>query len=124
MYKSTVEIKKVTRNRIRRRIRKKISGTGERPRVYFFKSNRYLYAQVVDDTEGKVLLSASTLEKEFREKEKNTKSVKSSEVLGKILAQRLKEKKIKQIVFDRGIYPYRGKVKALAEAIRKEGIQF
>ncbi|MFW6160318.1 MAG: 50S ribosomal protein L18 [Acidobacteriota bacterium] len=124
MYKNTVELKKLTKSRIRRRIRKKISGTSDRPRVYFFKSNRYLYAQVVDDTEGKVILSASTLEKEFREKQKNTKNVKSSEALGKILAQRLRDKKIKQIVFDRGIYPYHGKVKALAEAIRKEGIQF
>ena len=124
MYKDKVELKKKSRERIRKRIRKKIRGTPERPRVFIYKSNRYLYTQVVDDVTGRVLFGASTLEKSFREKIVNTKNIKAAEELGKILAQRLKERKIEKIVFDRGAYPYHGRVKALAEALRKEGIIF
>ncbi|MFQ6070264.1 MAG: 50S ribosomal protein L18 [Candidatus Aminicenantales bacterium] len=124
MHKSKVELKKERKDRIRKRIRKKVRGYGERPRVFVFKSNRYIYAQVIDDEKGKVLTSVSTLEKEFREKNKHFKNIKASQALGEILAQRLKKKKIKKIVFDRGIYPYHGRVKALAEAMRKGGITF
>jgi large subunit ribosomal protein L18 len=119
-----MELKKKTKKRIRKRIRKKISGTAEWPRVYVFKSNRYVYTQAINDEDGTILTSASTLEKDFRKKHKNHKNLKTSQVLGEILAKRLKEKKIKKIVFDRGIYPYHGRIKALAEAIRKEGITF
>lgn len=124
MFKDKVELKKRSRERIRKRIRKKLRGTPERPRVFIYKSNRYLYTQVVDDVAGRVLFGASTLEKDFREKITNTKNIKAAEELGKILAQRLKKKKIEKIVFDRGAYPYHGRVKALAEALRKEGIIF
>jgi len=124
MYKNKVEIKQKTKKRVRKRIRKKISGTAERPRVYVFKSNRYIYTQVINDEKSEVLISASTLEKDFREKHKNHKNLETSQVLGEILAKRLKEKKIKKIIFDRGIYPYHGRIKALAERIRKEGIAF
>lgn len=124
MYKNKTELKKKTKKRIRKRIRKKISGTAEWPRVYVFKSNRYVYIQAINDEDGTVLTSASTLEKDFRKKHKNHKNLETSQVLGEILAQRLKEKKIKKIVFDRGIYPYHGRIKALAEGIRKGGITF
>jgi large subunit ribosomal protein L18 len=124
MYKNKVEIKQKTKKRVRKRIRKKISGTAERPRVFVFKSNRYIYTQVINDEKSEVLISASTLEKDFREKHKNHKNLETSQVLGEILAKRLKEKKIKKIIFDRGIYPYHGRIKALAEGIRKEGIAF
>lgn len=124
MLKSKAEIKKIRKQRIRKRIRKKIKGTPERPRVLIVKSNRYVYAQVIDDLAGRVITSASTLEKEFREKYKNTKNKEACTALGSILAARLKEKNISKIVFDRGIYPYHGRVKALAEALRAEGISF
>lgn len=124
MLKSKAEIKKLRKKRIRARIRKKIKGTPERPRVLVVKSNRYVYAQVIDDLSGRVITSASTLEKDFREKAKNTKNKEACQLLGSILAKRLKEKNIQSIVFDRGMYPYHGRVKVLAEALRAEGISF
>lgn len=124
MHRETWELKEIKKERIRRRIRKKIRGTAERPRVFAFKSNRYVYAQVIDDVNGHVLTAASTLEKKFKEKNKNYKNRLACEYLGEILARRLKEKGIDRIVFDRGIYPYHGRIKALAEALRKEGIIF
>ncbi|MBC7364215.1 MAG: 50S ribosomal protein L18 [Candidatus Aminicenantes bacterium] len=124
MLKSKADIKKLRKKRIRARIRKKIKGTPERPRVLVIKSNRYVYAQVIDDLSGKVITSASTLEKSFREQSKNTKNKEACQLLGSILAKRLKEKNIQAIVFDRGMYPYHGRVKMLAEALRAEGISF
>ena len=124
MFKDRSLIKKKTKNRIRKRIRKKIEGTLERPRIYVFKSNRYIYSQAIDDENGAVLASASTAEKEFRVKNKKTKNIEASEVLGGLLAERLNKKKVKKIVFDRGIYPYHGRVRALAEALRKGGLVF
>lgn len=124
MLKDQAELKKKAKERIRKRIRKKIRGTLERPRVFVFKSNHYIYAQVINDENGGVLASASTLEKEFREKNKNHKNREACEKLGEILAKRLKEKKIEKVVLDRGIYPYHGRIKALAEAMRKGGVVF
>lgn len=124
MFKDKATINKKAHRRIRMRIRKKIYGTQERPRMFVRKSNRYIYAQVIDDTNHTILTTASTLEKEFRTKNKNTNNVESSKDLGKILAKRLKTKKIKTIVFDRGLYPYHGRIKSLAEALRGEGIIF
>lgn len=124
MFRDKVSRKRVTKRRIRARIRKKIEGTDERPRVYVFKSNRYIYLQAIDDISGKVLASASTLEKEFRTKHKNTKNAEASQALGEVMAKKLKAKKKKEIVFDRGIYPYHGRVKAVAEGMRKGGIVF
>ncbi len=124
MYKNKVTLKKIAKERIRKRIRKKIRGTSDRPRVYVFKSNRYMYTQVIDDENGHILVSASTLEKEFKEKNKNYKNMEVSQALGGILAKRLKKKKIERVIFDRGIYPYHGRIKALTEAMRKGGIIF
>ncbi|MFQ6037770.1 MAG: 50S ribosomal protein L18 [Candidatus Aminicenantales bacterium] len=124
MFKNKIQLKKHAKKRIRKRIRKKISGTPERPRVFVFKSNRYIYAQAVDDETGTVLASASSLEKAFREKNGKTKTIKASLAVGEMLAARLRKKKIERIVFDRGIYPYHGRVKALAEAMRKGGLKF
>ena len=123
MYKN-VQVKKGARERIRKRIRKKIQGNSEIPRVYVFKSNRYIFTQAIDDVNGRVLTSASTMEKEFKEKHKNTKNREASRYLGEIMAKRLKQKKIEKIVFDRGFSPYHGRVKELAEAMRKEGLIF
>jgi large subunit ribosomal protein L18 len=117
-----VELKKRTKERIRKRIKKKIRGTSERPRVFVSKTNRYVYTQVVNDENGQILVSASTLEKDFREKHKNCKNVEACKTLGKILAMRLKKKKIERVIYDRGIHPYHGRIKALAEAMRSEGL--
>jgi len=124
VLKDKVKTKEATKLRIRSRIRKTVRGTAERPRIFVFKSNRYIYTQAVNDDNGNVLASACTLEKGFREVHKNFKNVQSCEKLGEILAQRLKEKKIEKVVFDRGIYPYHGRIKALAEAMRKGGLVF
>lgn len=124
MLKDKMKVRRERTDRLRKRIRDKVRGTGQRPRVHVHKSNLYIYTQAVDDSAGRILVAASTLEKEFREKAKNTKNKDASALLGGLLAQRLKEKKIDQIVFDRGDYPYHGRVKALAEALRKEGIRF
>jgi len=124
VLKNKFVAKKVRNDRLRKRIREKVKGTPERPRVHVFKSNTYLYTQVINDAEGAVLLTASTLEKEFKEKSKNGKNKKASGLLGEILANRLKAKKIEKVVFDRGVYPYHGRIRTLAEAMRKAGIQF
>jgi len=119
-----VELKKRAKLQIRKRIRKKISGTPDRPRVLVTRSNRFMYVQAIDDINGVVLASASTLEKAFREKNSVTKNMKASEALGELAAQRFKKKKIKSIVFDRGIFPYHGRIKVLADAMRKGGLVF
>ncbi len=124
MYEDNVQLKKKAKGRIRKRIRKKISGTPDKPRVFVFKSNRFIYVQVIDDENGAVLASASTLEKDFKEANKNTKNLKASQKLGENLVKKLKAKKIKNVVFDRGVYPYHGRIKSLAEAMRKGGLTF
>ncbi|TSC66867.1 MAG: large subunit ribosomal protein L18 [Parcubacteria group bacterium Gr01-1014_73] len=108
-----------TEKRIRRhkRIRAKITGTAERPRLSVFKSNKYLYAEIIDDVAGRTLATASSLE--FNKKMKE-----EAREVGKTIAQRAGEKKIKNIVFDRGGYVYTGKVKALADAAREGGLVF
>lgn len=124
MLKEVSRIKAHRAERIRKRIRLKVRGTGDRPRVYVFKSNRYIYAQVVDDSVGRVLAAVSTLEKSFKEKSANTKNKDASQRLGQILAERLKSKQITRVVFDRGVSPYHGRLKALAEAMRQAGMVF
>ena len=124
MLKLATEIRKKKKARIRMRIRKKMAGTTERPRVHVFKSNHYIYTQVVDDTTGKVLAAASTLEKVFQDKNPKTKNRTACDALGQLLAERLKAKNITRVVFDRGVYPYHGRIKALAEAMRKGGLAF
>ena len=124
MLKDKTTERKVRDDRLRKRIRDRVQGTPERPRLHVFKSNAYVYTQVIDDRKGTVLLTASTLEKEFRAKAKSTKNKDACGLLGEIVGQRLKAAKIDKVVFDRGTHPYHGRIKTLAEAIRKEGIQF
>ena len=124
MLKDKTTERKVKDVRLRKRIREKVKGTPERPRVHVFKSNAYVYTQVVNDAAGAVLLTASTLEKEFRDKAKSTKNKDACGLLGELLGKRLKEAKIDKVVFDRGTHPYHGRIKILAEAVRREGIQF
>ena len=106
------------------RIRRKISGTAERPRVAVFKSNKYFYAQVINDENGHVLLAGSTRDKEFLNMQEKIKPLEKAKRLGMILANRCKEKNIETIVFDRRGYKYHGLVKAFADAMREAGIKF
>lgn len=116
---------KVRTDRLRRhkRIRKKIAGSGDRPRLAVFRSNRHLYAQLIDDLEGRTIASASTLEEELRgQTEGNGTAV--AERVGKLVAQRGIEKGVKSVVFDRGGFRFHGKVKALADGAREQGLEF
>lgn len=124
MYKNNVTSKKKAKSRIRKRIRQKISGTLERPRAFVFKSNKHIYVQLIDDDNGNVLTSASTLEKEFVAKAKNTKNIDAAKKIGEMVAKKATGQKIKTVIFDRGIYPYHGRVKTMAEAMRKGGLNF
>ncbi|SRR5690554_3979130 len=107
------------------RLRKKVTGSAERPRLSVFKSLRHIYAQIIDDTAGKTLLSASTLEPEVRKKVKKTSgNIAGAKVVGEIIAERALAKGIKKVVFDRGGHLYHGRVAALAEAAREKGLDF
>jgi large subunit ribosomal protein L18 len=113
--------KKEIRSRIHARIRRKLRGTAERPRLAVFRSVAHIYAQVIDDAEGKTLVSASSVDKGAKT---NGGNVAAAKVIGKTVAERAKEKGIKSVVFDRGGYQYHGRVKALAEAARAAGLEF
>lgn len=106
------------------RIRNRFSGTAERPRLAVFRSNNHMYAQIIDDTVGNTLVSASTLEKEIKAELKKTNNVDAAAYLGTVIAKRALEKGISEVVFDRGGFIYQGKIAALAEAARKAGLQF
>jgi len=113
------------RERRRKIIRKKISGTPERPRLSVYRSLNHFYAQLIDDDAGKTILSMSTIVPGLKDKVKKTSgSVKGSEALGTAIAEACKAKGIKKVVFDRAGYQYHGRVKALAEAARKGGLEF
>lgn len=109
------------RTRVRTKLRQ--SSTG-RPRLSIFRSNKYIYAQVIDDAKGKTVVSASTLEKDLRDKLKKTYDVKAAEAIGKTIAERAVKAGIKEVAFDRGPYLYHGRVKALADAARSSGLKF
>ena len=113
--------KKEIRNRIHRRIRRKLRGTAQRPRLAVFRSVAHIYAQVIDDAEGKTLVSASSVDKGAKTKGGNVAAAKT---IGKLVAERARDKGIKSVVFDRGGYVYHGRVKALAEAARAAGLEF
>lgn len=106
------------------RIRKKVSGTAERPRLAVFRSNLHIYAQVIDDVAQHTLVAASTLDKELKGKVSSTSNSEASAEVGKLIAQRALSKGIEQVVFDRGGNLYHGRVKALAEAARENGLNF
>lgn len=110
--------------RVRKTIRKKISGSPERPRMIVVRSNKYIYTQVIDDLNHLVLASASTLEKGLAESLKSKKDLSAAKTLGKVIAERLKEKKIEEVVFDRNVYAFMGRIKAFADAARENGLKF
>ena len=113
--------RKLERTRRHKRVRNKISGTAERPRLCVFRSNSNLYVQVIDDVAGNTLVSASTLDKEVKTKHANKEAAKE---VGKLIAKKADEKNITEVVFDRGGYIYHGVVKELAEAAREGGLKF
>jgi large subunit ribosomal protein L18 len=112
--------------RVRRhiRVRQKISGTGDRPRLCVFRSLNNIYAQVIDDEQGNTLVTASTLDAEVKDGLKGKKKTGQAEQVGLLLAKRAVDKGIKQVAFDRGGFKYQGRVKALADAARKGGLKF
>ena len=113
--------RKATRQRRHLRVRRKISGTAECPRLCVYRSNTNIYAQIIDDVAGNTLVSASTLDKEIKIKHANKEAAKE---VGTLIAKKAAEKNIKEVVFDRGGYIYHGVVKELAEAAREGGLDF
>jgi len=120
MTKSTREA------RVRRhvRVREKVAGTGDRPRLCVFRSLSHIYAQVIDDAQGQTLVSASTLDADIKKETKGKKKAGEAALVGTLIAKRAKDKGIAQVAFDRGGFKYQGRVKALADAARKGGLKF
>ena len=121
-------IKKANRSEVRvkkhRRIRSRLSGTPEKPRLAVFRSNNHMYAQVIDDVAGNTIVSASTLQSDVKEGLEKTNNVDAAAKLGGVIAKKALDNGIETVVFDRGGYIYQGKVKALADAAREAGLKF
>lgn len=116
--------KRERRERIKRRVRKRVFGTSERPRLSVFRSLRYIYVQIIDDEREHTLVAASTLQKELRGRLRNTKNLEAAKEVGRLIARRALEIGVKKVVFDRGAYRYHGRIKALADAARETGLEF
>ena len=119
-----LEVKERLRKKRHRRVRSKVSGTPERPRLNVSRSLQHIYAQVIDDTTGHTLAYASTLEADVRGTLKSGGNVDAAKAIGKLIAERALEKGISAVVFDRGGYMYHGRVQALADTAREGGLQF
>ena len=121
-------VRKESRQKVRvkkhMRIRNRLSGTTERPRLAVFRSNNHMYAQIIDDTVGNTLVSASTLQKDVKSELEKTNNVDAAAYLGTVIAKKALEKGITTVVFDRGGFIYQGKIKALADAAREAGLEF
>ena len=121
-------VSKVSRSKVReekhRRMRRHIIGTPERPRMAVFRSNNHMYAQIIDDVAKTTLVSASTLQKDVKEKLEKTNDVAAAAYLGTVIAKKAQEAGIKSVVFDRGGFIYQGKIQALADAAREAGLEF
>ena len=115
------ESRRDIRTRIHKRIRSRVAGTQERPRLAVFRSVNHIYAQVIDDNQGHTLVAAASTEKDLRGKGGN---IEGAKLIGQKVAERAKEKGITKVVFDRGGYQYHGRVKALADAARQAGLEF
>jgi large subunit ribosomal protein L18 len=121
---STTNPKEVARDKRKARIRKRLSGTPERPRLSVFRSARHVYAQIVDDRAGNTLVTASSVEGAFKEQPKFATKVAAAAFVGKLVAQRALEKGIKKVVFDRNGFLYHGRVKAISDGAREAGLDF
>lgn len=121
-------VSKVSRSKIRvkkhKRLRNKIQGTSQKPRLAVFRSEKHIYAQIIDDTKGNTLVAASTAEKEIASKLEATSNVEAAKAVGAAIAQKSLAKGINEVVFDRGGFIYHGRIKALADAAREAGLQF
>ena len=121
-------VSKVSRSKVReekhRRMRRHIIGTPERPRMAVFRSNNHMYVQIIDDVAKTTLVSASTLQKDVKEKLEKTNDVAAAAYLGTVIAKKAQEAGIKSVVFDRGGFIYQGKIQALADAAREAGLAF
>ena len=106
------------------KVRNRFSGTAERPRLAVFRSNNHMYAQIIDDTVGNTLVSASTLQKDVKAELEKTNNVEAAAKLGEVIAKKALDKGITTVVFDRGGFVYQGKIKALADAAREAGLEF
>lgn len=116
--------REVARIKRKKRIRKNVNGTEERPRLTVFRSDKHIYAQIVDDVQGITLVSSSTLTAEFKEKEAPKGKVGAAKLVGELVAARAREKGISKVVFDRNGYIYHGRIQALADAARQAGLDF
>ncbi len=121
-------LKKIDKNKSRQkrhmRLRTKIQGTPDRPRLNVFRSSKHIYAQIIDDATGKTIVSASTVEKGVKADLENTSNIDAAKRIGQLAAERALEKGVSVVVFDRGGFIYHGRVKALAEAAREAGLKF
>ena len=121
-------VSKKSRSEVRvnkhRKLRNRFSGTAERPRLDVFRSNNHMYAQIIDDTVGKTLVSASTVQKDVKAELEKTNNVDAAAYLGTVIAKKAIEQGINTVVFDRGGFIYQGKIKALADAAREAGLEF
>lgn len=121
-------INKIDKNAIRQRkharVRKKIIGTSERPRICVFRSLSHIYVQIIDDVNGNTLVSASSLDSEIKDQVKSTGNCETAKLVGALIAKRALDKKIEEVVFDRGGYLYHGRIAALAEGAREAGLKF
>ena len=121
-------VSKKSRSEVRvnkhRKLRNRFSGTAERPRLAVFRSNNHMYAQIIDDTVGNTLVSASTLQKDVKAELEKTNNVEAAAYLGTVIVKKAIEKGITSVVFDRGGFIYHGKIKALADAAREAGLNF
>lgn len=118
------EKSRIARQRRHRRVRAKISGTPERPRLNVFRSLDHIYAQVIDDVAGHTLVSASTVDRELRTEVADKGKSEAAKLVGELIAKRAKEAGITEVVFDRGGYRYHGRIKALADGAREAGLKF
>ena len=108
----------------KQKVRKKVSGTGEKPRLSVYRGHKNIYVQLIDDEKGRTLVAVSTLSPEIKGKLKSNDTIQAAQAVGELIAKKAEEKSIKKVVFDRSGYIYHGRVKALAEAARKAGLEF
>jgi large subunit ribosomal protein L18 len=116
--------REAARKRRHQRVRKRVLGNNQRPRLNVFRSLKHIYAQVIDDTRGHTLVAASTLDPELRDQFKGLTKTEQAKLVGELLARRALERGVKKVAFDRGGYKYHGRVKSLAEAAREGGLEF
>jgi large subunit ribosomal protein L18 len=116
--------KELLRQKRHRRVRSKVYGTAERPRLNVFRSLKHIYAQLIDDNTGRTLAAASTVEASFRESKTSGGNIEAAKAVGRLIAERAREKEITRVIFDRGGYRYHGRVQNLADAAREGGLEF